>query len=77
MAEGDESVVDSVLGLSPDITGIKDIVMACLQLPLCGFATPETWSGMHVHSTTCQHLMSRCLCASYLLPRRMSGCGMV
>ena len=50
-------MVDSVLGITPDSRGTKDnIVTACLQLPLCGFATPETWSGMRLHFVACHHI---------------------
>ena len=66
LADGDDSVVDSMLGFAPDSRGIRDIIAtACLKLPLCGFATPETWSGVHLHRITCQSIL--CLAAVRLL----------
>ena len=63
LADGDELVVDTVLGVSPDNRGISDIVITCLQLPLCGFATPETRSGAHVHRITHHSILCPDACA--------------
>ena len=39
-------MVDRALVLFTDSRLVSDLVTACLDLPLCSFATPETWSGM-------------------------------
>ena len=45
-------MVTRALDLIPNSRVILSIITACLQLPVCGFATPKTWSGVHLHSTT-------------------------
>ena len=57
LAEDDLSVVTRALDLVPRHSLILAIITACLQLPVCSFATPKTWSGMCVHSATCHGIL--------------------
>jgi hypothetical protein len=50
-------VVTRALDLIPDSRVILAINTVCLQLPVCAFATPKTWSGVHLHSTTCHGIL--------------------
>ena len=43
------SVVLAALRLIQSSKVNMAIVEACRRLPLCSFATPKTWSGMHLH----------------------------
>ena len=35
---------------------IEDIMVSCLNLPVCGFATPKTRLGTNPICTSCNHL---------------------
>ena len=52
LTEGEELVVDAALTLIPDSGVITTVIITCQQLPLCSFATPETWSGTHLELAT-------------------------
>jgi hypothetical protein len=77
LAEGEESVVDRALVLFTDSGRlVSDLVTACLNLPLCSFATPETWSGMCLElSYPPQRTVSGCRLLVACFAKIMSGCG--
>jgi hypothetical protein len=59
LAEDDQSVVDTALVHILHSRPIQGTVAVCLQLPLCAFATPKTWSGARLQFVPLlQHLVS-------------------
>jgi hypothetical protein len=49
LAADNDSVVLAALRLIQSSKANMAIVEACRRLPLCSFATPKTWSVMHLH----------------------------
>ena len=49
LAEDDDSVASTALGFIQSSAINMAIIVGCQRLPLCSFATHDTWSGMRLN----------------------------
>jgi hypothetical protein len=70
LADEIKSVVGSAVSLIMADDVIEDIMVSCLRLPVCGFATPKTRLGTNPICASCSYLR---LNATHLLPAAFSN----